>query len=84
MEAKLGTRPDEGLIKMIHGLLATDGSLDSTPKAGRKEEQLFGVVQRECRDSQVSVKGLEKGHLRHEAQAVQCHVREAQVVFRSG
>ena len=59
MKPKLGTRSDEGLIKMIHSLLSTDGSFDSMPKAELKEEQLFGVVQRECRDFQVAVKGLE-------------------------
>ena len=60
MEAQLGTRTDEGLIKMIHGLLSTDGDFDSMPKKDIEKEQLFGVVQRECRDSQVSVKGLER------------------------
>ena len=45
---------------MIHGLLAADASFDSMPKDGLKEETLFGVVQRGCRDSQVSVKGLER------------------------
>ena len=34
MEAKIGTRTDEGLIKMMHGLLAADASFDSMPKAG--------------------------------------------------
>ena len=63
MEAKIGTRSDEGLIKMIHGLLSTDGSFDSMPKIQLKQEQLFGVVQRECRDSQVSVKGVERDTL---------------------
>ena len=60
MEAKLGTRTDEGLIKMIHGLLDTDGNFDSMPKVDLAKEQLFGVVQRECMDSRVSVKRLER------------------------
>ena len=59
MEAKLGTRTDKGLIKMIHGLLNTDGDFDSMPKKEIEQEQLFGVVQRELRDFQVAVKGLE-------------------------
>ena len=59
LEAKLGTRSDEGLIKMMHGLLAADRSFDSMLKEGIKEETLFGVVQRECMDSQVSTKGIE-------------------------
>ena len=63
MEAKLGTRSDEGLIKMIHGLLNTDGIFESMPKKEMAKEQLFGVVQRECRDSMVSVKGLERDTL---------------------
>ena len=52
MEAKPGTRPDEGLTKMMHGLLAADASFDSMAKAGLKAETLFGVVQRKCMDSQ--------------------------------
>ena len=45
MEAQLGARSDEGLIKMIHGLLNTDGDFDSMPKKDIAKEQLFGVVQ---------------------------------------
>ena len=57
LEAKPGTRSDEGIIiiKMIHGLLVADMTFDSMPKDQIKDETLFGVVQIECRDSQVHV-----------------------------
>ena len=59
LEVKLGSRSNAALIKMMHGLLTADLSFDSMTAKEMKEETLFGVVQRECRDSQVSVIGVE-------------------------
>ena len=59
LEVKLGSWSNAGLIKMMHGLITADLSFNSMSAKEMKEETLFGVVQRECRDSQVSINGVE-------------------------
>ena len=59
LEVKVGSRTNQGIIKMIHGLITADLSFDSMSAKEINEETPFGVVQRECRDSQVSVNGVE-------------------------
>ena len=58
-EVELGSRSNAGLIKMAHGLITADLSFDSMSVKEMKEETLLGVVQREFRDSHVSVNGVE-------------------------
>ena len=51
------------MINMIHHLLVADVMIDSLGIEDLKTEQLFGAVQRECRDSHVSVMGIEQNNL---------------------
>ena len=62
-EVQMGAKSDLGIINMIHGLLAADAMIDSMRIDDMKTEQLFGAVQRECRDSHVSVMGIEQNNL---------------------
>ena len=57
-EVQLGAKSDLGIINMIHNLLVADAMIDSLGIEDMKTEQLFGAVQRECRDSHVSVMGI--------------------------
>ena len=59
LEVKLGSLSNAGLIKMMHRMITAELSFDSMSAHEMKEEALFGVVQRECRDSHVSVNGVE-------------------------
>ena len=62
-EVKLGAKSDLGIIKMIHDLLVADARIDSLNQEDLTTEQLFGAVQRECRDNHVSVLGIEQNNL---------------------
>ena len=59
----MGAKSDLGIINMIHHLLVADAMIDSMGIDDTKTEQLFGAVQRECRDSHVSVMGIEQNNL---------------------
>jgi hypothetical protein len=62
-EVKLGAKSDLGIIKMIHDLLVADARIDLLEQGDLETEQLFGAVQRECRDNHVSVLGIEENNL---------------------
>ena len=72
-EVQLGANSDLGIINMIHHLLAADAMIDSLGIEDLKTEQLFGAVQRECRDSHVSVMGIEQNNLSMKRQGFETH-----------
>ena len=54
----LSAKTDEGIMLAIHGLLVSDSKFTVMGKAEVRDATMFGVVQRECRDSRVSVQGI--------------------------
>ena len=62
-EVKLEAKFDLGIINMIHDLLMADARIDSLGIKDLTTEQLFGAVQRECRNNHVSVLGIEHNNL---------------------
>ena len=56
----LCAKTDEGIMQAIHGLLEFDSKFTVPGKAEVRDATMFGVlvVQRECRDSRVSVQGI--------------------------
>ena len=54
----LCAKSDIGIMQAIHGLLESDSKFEAMDKAEVRVATMFGVVQRECRDSRVSVLGI--------------------------
>ena len=67
-EVQLGANSDLGIINMIHHLLVADAMIGSLGIEDMKTQQLFGAVQRECRDIHVSVMGIEQNNLSMQSQ----------------
>ena len=80
-EVKLGAKSDLGIINMIHDLLVADARIDSLGQSDLTTEQLFGAVQRECRDNHVSVLEIEENNLSMKRQIFEAKEWECTVQY---